>query len=93
MKKASTPEREQDGTADLRPEYSFDHRRAKPNRFAGRVDKSQVVVMLDPDTSEVFRTAESGNTILRALIKTMPNTRARSDRKSTPEAAQEAVSQ
>jgi hypothetical protein len=93
MKKASTPEREQDRTADLRPEYTFDYRRAKPNRFAGRVDKSQVVVMLDSDISEVFRTPESVNTILRALIKTMPKARARPDRKSPSESAQEAVPQ
>jgi hypothetical protein len=70
--KASIPEREPDAADDLRSEYDFDYRQAKPNRFAGQVNKSQTVVMLDPDISEVFTTPESINAILRALIKTMP---------------------
>jgi hypothetical protein len=81
MKRTSNPESEQDDTDDLRPEHSFDYRQARPNRFAGQVDKSQVVVMLDPDVSEVFRTPESVNAILRALIKTMPTPPALPSRK------------
>jgi hypothetical protein len=54
------------------PEYQFDYSRARPNRFAGRVDESQVVVVLDPDVSEVFTTPESVNKVLRALISNMP---------------------
>ena len=50
------------------PEYQFDYSQARPNRFAGRVDESQVVVVLDPDVSEVFTTPESVNKVLRALI-------------------------
>ena len=80
MKTASTPEPEQGAADDLRPEYNFDYRKARPNRFAGRVDKSQVVVMLDPDISEVFTTPESVNAILRALIQTMPTRHARRGR-------------
>jgi hypothetical protein len=72
MKKASNPEPEQGAADDLRPEYHFDYHQARPNRFAGKIDKSQTVVMLDPDISEVFTTPESVNAILRALIKTMP---------------------
>ena len=33
-------------------QYNFDYRQARPNRFAGRVDKSQVV-MLDLDIFDV----------------------------------------
>ena len=56
----------------MRSEYSFDYRKARPNRFAGRIDKSHLVVTLDPDISEVFTTPESVNAVLRALIATMP---------------------
>jgi hypothetical protein len=56
----------------MRPEYSFDYRKARPNRFAERIHKDPRVVVLDPDISEVFPTSESVNTVLRALITTMP---------------------
>ena len=58
----------------MRAEYRFDYREARPNRFAGRVDKSHLVVMLDPDVSEVFTTSEAVNAVLRALISAMPET-------------------
>jgi hypothetical protein len=54
------------------PEYRFDYSKARPNRFAGRIDESRVVVVLDPDVSEVFTTPESVNKVLRALISNMP---------------------
>jgi len=50
----------------MRVKYSFDYREARPNRFAGRVDKRRLVVMLDPDVSEVFTTSEAVNAVLRA---------------------------
>lgn len=62
---------------DMRDEYTFDYSKARPNRFAGRIDKSQLVVTLDPDISEVFTTPESVNAVLRALIATMPGMAAR----------------
>ena len=40
----------------LLPEYDLDFSKARPNRFAGKIDKSQVVVMLEPDIAEVFTT-------------------------------------
>jgi hypothetical protein len=55
------------------PEYRFDYRKAKPNRFA-KPGTSRVVVVLDPDIAEVFRTPGSVNAVLRALITTMPST-------------------
>lgn len=87
MKTTATPHLEQDAADELRPEYDFDYSRARPNRYAGQVDKSQVVVMLDPDISEVFTTPESVNAILRALIETMPPKparRGRSESTTTP---------
>jgi len=57
---------------EMLPEYDFDYQKAKPNRFAGRISKECVVVLLDPEVSEVFTTPESVNTVLRALIAAMP---------------------
>ena len=56
------------------PEYNFDYSKARPNRLAGRISKDRLVVLLDPDVSEVFTTPESVNAVLRALITTMPET-------------------
>lgn len=69
---------------DMRPEYNFDYHKAHPNRFAERVYKDHRVVILDPDVSKVFPTAKSVNTVLRALITTMPKPRrAKTARKSS----------
>ena len=59
----------------LRPEYHFDYTKAKPNRFAGRARPGSVAVLLDPDVARVFRSAESVNAVLRALVATMPSRR------------------
>lgn len=71
MKKPSTKARI-NKSEDMLPEYNFDYNKAKPNRFAGRISKERVVVLLDPEVSEVFTTPESVNTVLRALITAMP---------------------
>jgi hypothetical protein len=57
---------------ELRAEYDFDYRKARPNRFAASDGGKQVVVALDPDVSQVFTTSDSVNTVLRALIAAMP---------------------
>jgi len=62
---------------DMLPEYEFDYSKARPNRFAARIEKEDVTVTLDPDVAEVFTTSESVNTVLRALIETMPKTKRR----------------
>ena len=56
------------------PEYTFDYKKARPNRFATRFNKEHRIVILDPDVSKVFTTQESVNTVLRALIAAMPKT-------------------
>lgn len=62
-----------DATPDeMRSEYRFDYRQARPNRFAGRGQEERVVVVLDPDIAQVFKTPEAVNQVLRALIATMP---------------------
>ena len=87
MKTTETPNPEVNTTDELQPEYDFDYRKARPNRFAGQVDKSQVVVMLDPDISEVFTTPESVNAVLRALIETMPTVPTKPTRRRPPHSA------
>ncbi|HZE63457.1 MAG TPA: hypothetical protein VE056_06230 [Pyrinomonadaceae bacterium] len=56
----------------MRAEYRFDYKQARPNRFAGQVDKQQLVVLIDKDVSEVFTTPESVNKALRAVMSAMP---------------------
>jgi hypothetical protein len=72
MKKPSTAKAPSNKSEDMLPEYDFDYDKAKPNRFAGRISKDRVVVLLDSEVSEVFTTPESVNTVLRALITAMP---------------------
>lgn len=60
------------GGDDLLPEYRFDYAKKRPNRFAGRALKGRMVVILDPDASEVFRSGAAVNNVLRALISAMP---------------------
>ncbi len=74
MKKISAPKSRQRVTDEMRSEYRFDYRKARPNRFAGRSKSQRLVVVLDPDIAQVFRTPEAVNNILRALIATMPQT-------------------
>lgn len=57
---------------ELLPEYRFDYSKARPNRFASRMASSQQTIVLDPDVAAVFTTQEAVNTVLRALIQTMP---------------------
>jgi hypothetical protein len=72
MKKIKATETQVQVADDLRPEYEFDYRQVRPNRFAGRGAGERLVVALDPDVSKVFTTPESVNTVLRALIEVMP---------------------
>ena len=71
MKKMPTSKTSATTWDDMRPEYRFDYRKARPNRFAAR-PKDRIVVVLDPDVSQVFTTPESVNAVLRALIAAMP---------------------
>ena len=56
----------------LRPEYRFDYTKARPNRFAERGVSKSVVVLLDPDVAKVFKSAESVNSVLRAILAAVP---------------------
>jgi hypothetical protein len=70
MKK--TPANKPRKAADMSAEYKFDYKKAKPNRFASRMEDSPLVVVLDPDVAEVFTSAEEVNKALRALISAIP---------------------
>ena len=56
------------------PEYDFDYSKARPNRFAGQISEERLVVVLEPEVSQVFTTPESVNAILRALVAALPDT-------------------
>ena len=75
MKKTSSSKPRSNKSEDMLSEYDFDYNKAKPNRFAGRISKERVVVLLDPEVSQVFTTPESVNTVLRALVTALPESR------------------
>lgn len=59
---------------DILPEYDFDYRQAKPNRFVSQDEEQRLkVVVLDEDVAKIFKTSESVNKVLRALIESMPS--------------------
>jgi hypothetical protein len=72
MRKTRSNDRPSAIREEMLPEYRFDYRKARPNRFAARMQRGSRVVVLDPDIAKVFTTAESVNEVLRALIQTMP---------------------
>jgi hypothetical protein len=57
---------------ELRADYQFDYRRAKPNRFAAALKKGGRLVVLDPEVAAAFEKSESVNAVLKALLQTMP---------------------
>lgn len=56
------------GTSGLRAEYRFDYARSRRNRFAARVAKDVVAVVLDPDVASAFPTSTAVNAALRSMI-------------------------
>jgi hypothetical protein len=81
MKKTSTPKRRPTRPEDMKPEYDFDYSKSRANRFAGRIAKDRLVVLLDPEVSKVFTDSESVNTVLKALITALPRSAKREARK------------
>jgi hypothetical protein len=63
------PQRESHG---IREEYEFDYSRAKPNRFAGRMDQPVIAVILEPDVALVFNSSAKVNAQLRSIIAAGP---------------------
>jgi hypothetical protein len=83
MKKTSGRKIPKNQSDELRPEYRFDYKKARPNRFAGGTSEERRIVVLDPDVSAVFKTPESVNKALRAIISAMPGGRPRGIRESS----------
>lgn len=76
MKRTSAHEKSGTQPEDMRREYRFDYKKAKPNRFADHMGAGTIAVVLDADVAAVFKTSESVNTLLRSVISTLPeNTR------------------
>jgi hypothetical protein len=77
MKKTSAVKsRRMRSSKGMRSEYRFDYAKARPNRFARRARAKSVVVVLAPDVAEVFKTGESVNDALRAIMKAVPRRKA-----------------
>lgn len=74
-----------DENDELQPHYDFDYSKAKPNRFAARINQESVMVILDPDVADVFPTSESVNETLRVLaaaLQHMPTAKSGQRRKT-----------
>jgi hypothetical protein len=80
MKKTSPAKAKAKQPDELAPEYRFEYGKAKPNRFAKRTRPESIAILLDPDVAQVFETGEAVNTVLRALMTTMPTGRGSSRR-------------
>ena len=74
MKKTSeTKPDKPDKVEEMASEYRFDYQKAKPNRFAEKMETEPLIVMIEPDVAEIFKTPEQVNKALRALISAMPD--------------------
>ncbi len=74
MKNTLTSKDQPDEVADdMMAEYRFNYDKARPNRFVEQMGRDSLVVVLEPDVAQVFKTPESVNEVLRALIATMPS--------------------
>jgi uncharacterized DUF497 family protein len=69
---SATKSRRSSAAKELRNEYRFDYTKARPNRFARRARTKSVVVLLAPDVAKVFKTGESVNEALRAILNAVP---------------------
>ena len=72
MKKTSARKKPSIISEDMRREYRFDYKKAKPNRFAKQMAPDRIAVVLDPDVAAVFKSSESVNNLLRSLIAALP---------------------
>jgi len=72
MKKASTRKKAPAVAEEMRREYHFDYKKAKPNRFAAQIGKGTIAVVLEPDVAAVFKSSEAVNALLRSVIAALP---------------------
>jgi hypothetical protein len=57
---------------DVLPEYHFDYSKARPNRFAKGIAEGSLVVVLEPELTQVYKTPERVKAILKAIAQAMP---------------------
>jgi uncharacterized protein len=74
MKKTSAHSQAPESLDNMRREYRFDYRKAKPNRFAKRMAAGTIAVVLDPDVAVVFKSSQAVNNLLRLVIAAFPRT-------------------
>ena len=75
MKKTSVRKKRPIDEETLRSEYRFDYSKSKPNRFAVKMSKGTVAVVLEPDVAEIFRSSEVVNDLLRSIIAAIPSSK------------------
>jgi hypothetical protein len=75
MKKTSVRKKRLKTQYTLRSEYRFDDSKAKPNRFAGKMSRGAVAVVLEPDVAAVFNSSEAVNALLRSVISALPSSK------------------
>lgn len=66
MKKA----RRRKASDEMRSHYDFSA--GVQGKYAGRLDRDAILVVLEPDVAKVFKTSESVNKALRALLDIVP---------------------
>lgn len=59
--------------SEMQKEYRLDYTKARPNRFASRMEGSRIAIVLDPDVAQYFDSSESVNTFLRSVIAALPD--------------------
>ena len=72
MKNTQNSETNPNTTEDLLPEYNFDYKKARPNRFVTEDKKKTITITLESDVAKVFTTSEQINTALRAILSAIP---------------------
>ena len=77
MKKTLGRKKKSADEETLRSEYRFDYSKSQPNRFAAKMAKGTVAVVLEPDVAEIFTSSEVVNALLRSIIAAMPSKQAR----------------
>ena len=58
-------------------EYRFDYKKSQPNRFAKRLSRGAVVVVLNSDVARVFQDSKQVNALLRATIAAVEKPRSK----------------
>jgi len=57
---------------ELLPEVRLDYAQARPNRFTKGITEKSLVIVLEPELAQVFKTPEQVKKILRAIAGALP---------------------